>query len=296
MLMGKKKSTIKHYLIYVLSKHGCSFPASLNRIWSWRKFTSFCPSQQLHKVEESFQHKPIRDPVSPGRQRWVEMESLWKVRFSKLGIQIALVSRVDAEIFQNINLWLNRWGLISPKLRSKGSACKRWTRCRPAILKAWALAQRTHTYNIAFIFSVSPWDFTLILLSFDNSSWTYQSLSARIIRNGQINAQDIAYYQWVQGVKLHCDPPPVACSDWAPAAGRNTSNVARRRDWMELFEPRASTYAPWGLHTHRRFLYRVWGCSHHPFPISKGMEYVSGEILNSTISAASCYSWEVILY
>ena len=33
---------------------------------------------------------------------------VWKVRFSKLGIQIALLSRVDAEIFQNMNLWLNR--------------------------------------------------------------------------------------------------------------------------------------------------------------------------------------------
>ena len=163
--------------------------------------------------------------------------------------------------------------------------------------KSMSAGPCTHTYmryNI-YLQIVSPWDFTpFILLSFDdNSSWTYQSLSARIIRNGQINAQDISYYQWVQGVKLHGDPPPVACSDWAPAAGRNASNVARRRDWMELFEPRASPCSL-RLHSLSASFIVFGGCSHHPFPISKGTEYVSGEILNSTISAASCCSWEVI--
>lgn len=109
----------------------------------------------------------------------------------------------------------------------------------------------THAYVMQHLsshrISMRPHNTPLILLSFDdNSSWTYPSPSARIIRNGQINAQDISYCQWVQGVKLHGAPPPVACSDWASDAGRNASKVARRRDCECSCLSPESDHAPWG--------------------------------------------------
>lgn len=83
-------------------------------------FSPVQANKQLHKVEESFPHKPIGDPVSPDRD-WGVLK--WSRRgrsnFQSYDIQTASISRVNVRISQNINLWLNRWALISPKLRKK---------------------------------------------------------------------------------------------------------------------------------------------------------------------------------
>ena len=153
--------------------------------------------------------------------------------------------------------------------------------------------KRIHDITFTFksylheIFQSGPF----ILLSFDdNRSWTYQSLSARTIRDGQINGQDTSYYWWVHGVRLHSDPPPMTCSDWTSDASQSCPTFWL---WMQLFEPRVLRCFL-RLNSRSASFIMLFGSSfYHPFSIFKDMEYVSGKILNSIISAASCYSWKV---
>lgn len=105
-----------------------------------------CASEQLQKVKESFQHKPIGGLVSPDRDTGVfKWNCLGRSSFQNYDIETASISTVKVGISQNISLWLNPCASTSPKLNRKAWFAER----EQDRSKALALARvHTHTHTL----------------------------------------------------------------------------------------------------------------------------------------------------